>query len=411
MCSVLLLADCKNKPATSIPLVKTGTVSYPTSFSVLTNNEVLLDGGSAVTARGVCWSTKSNPILASKDSLTLDGTGAGVFQSKILNLKPGVTYYLKAYATNSEGTGYGNQATFASPAVIPTLTTTAPYANDDKVIFAGGNITSDGGSAIIARGVCWSKNSKPTIQHNLTKDGSGSGTFSSLINSFSKDSTYYLRAYATNSVGTAYGNTLKFSIGGLIVKDYDGNFYHVITIGVQVWMLENLKSTSFRDSTAIPLVEANSQWGSMGTPAYCWYNESQVDGNYIYGALYNWYAVSSGKLCPSGWHVPTDDEWTVLSDYLGGTAVAGGKLKEIAATHWKMPNAGATNETQFTALPGGSRSSSGLVENLGYYGNWWSASPVNSSTAYYRYMYSGTPELTRSFAGQKSGFSVRCIKN
>ena len=121
--------------------------------------------------------------------------------------------------------------------------------------------------------------------------------------------------------------------------------------------------------------------------------------------------MTSGKLCPTGWHVPTDVDWTILIDRLGGEALAGGKLKESSSVYWKVPNAGATNETLFSALPGGYRFNAGEYGNIGSYGNWWSSTSVNSTVAYYRYLYYGNGTVTRSYISQKYGLSVRCIKN
>ena len=140
------------------------------------------------------------------------------------------------------------------------------------------------------------------------------------------------------------------------IKDIEGNVYKTIAIGKQVWMTENLKTTKFNDGTSIPMVTENEAWIKLTTPAYSWYNNDSTANKNTYGALYNWYTVKTNKLCPAGWHVPTDAEWVALITYLEGFTVAGGKMKEKGIEHWKSPNEGATNETGFTALPGGYRS-------------------------------------------------------
>ena len=137
----------------------------------------------------------------------------------------------------------------------------------------------------------------------------------------------------------------------LTATDIDGNVYHTVTIGTQIWMVENLKTTRYNDGSPIPFVTDSSSWSNLTTPGYCWYNNDTTNKN-TYGALYNWFAVNTGKLAPTGWHVPTDDEWTTLTTYLGGESIAGGKLKETGTTHWRTPNAGATNEIGFTASSG-----------------------------------------------------------
>jgi uncharacterized protein (TIGR02145 family) len=141
------------------------------------------------------------------------------------------------------------------------------------------------------------------------------------------------------------------------LTDQDGNIYRTITIGTQTWMAENLRTTKYRDGTAIPNVTDNTAWSNLSTGAYCNYNNTEsADTIATYGRLYNWYAATDSRdIAPSGWHVPTDDEWTTLTTYLGGDSVAGGKMKETGTTHWVTPNGGATNESGFTALPSGVR--------------------------------------------------------
>jgi uncharacterized protein (TIGR02145 family) len=201
------------------------------------------------------------------------------------------------------------------------------------------------------------------------------------------------------------------SVSSSTVKDADGNVYHEVTVGTQVWMVENLKTTTYNDGTAIPLVTDNTVWGALTTPAYCWYNNDAGTNKSTYGALYNWYAVNTGKLCPKGWHVPSDAEWTTLTTYLGGESVAGGKLKEAGTTHWASPNTGANNSSGFTALPGGSHYSNGLFYIMGTYGFWWCATENTSTDAWHRYMNSSSAIVTPKTALKNLGFSVRCIKD
>ena len=199
-----------------------------------------------------------------------------------------------------------------------------------------------------------------------------------------------------------------------LIKDSDGNIYTSVQIGTQVWMKENLKTTKFNDGTAIPNVTDDTSWGALTTPAYCWYNNDAATYKATYGALYNWYAVASngGKnVCPTGWHVPSDVEWTTLSDYMGGESVAGGKLKETGTTHWISPNTGATNETGFTALPGGLRVDSGSCYDIGYGGVWWSSTEDSTSYAWLRYMGFSYTYVGRGYNNKLCGFSVRCVRD
>lgn len=196
------------------------------------------------------------------------------------------------------------------------------------------------------------------------------------------------------------------------MTDQDGNIYKTVTIGTQTWMAENLRTTTYNDGTAIPNVADEDEWGSLTTGAYCNYNNTNsVDIIATYGRLYNWYAVNTGKLAPTGWHVPTDAEWTELTDYLGETNFAGGKLKETGATHWYSPNEGATNETGFTALPGGGRGGRGDFDGIVSAGFWWSATESTDYYAWYRSMYNVTSNVLRSSYNQGFGFSVRCVRD
>jgi uncharacterized protein (TIGR02145 family) len=197
------------------------------------------------------------------------------------------------------------------------------------------------------------------------------------------------------------------------VTDIDGNVYHTVTIGTQVWMVENLKTTRCNDGTPITLETDGWAWTNLYAPGYCWYENDSATYKTTYGALYNWWAVNTGKLCPTGWHVPTDAEWAILTDYLGGTGVAGGKLKETGTIHWQSPNTGATNETGFTAVPGGYRLyQDGTFDHIGSTGYWWSSSEGDYSPLVWgRYIYFNDVIEDRIITFAYCGYSVRCIKD
>jgi len=218
------------------------------------------------------------------------------------------------------------------------------------------------------------------------------------------------------------------------VIDIDGNVYHTVKIGTQIWMVENLKTTKYNDGSAIPLVTDNKVWAALTTPGYCWYNNDSTNFISNYGALYNWYTVNTGKLCPKGWHVPTDVEWTILANYLGGETYnnnnteskTGGKLKESGTIHWSSPNEGATNETGFNGLPGGSRSYyKGDFTEIGIMGNywsvtegigmenevWWTSESGELIPAWSRTLSCFVSIINRNFGHKRSGYSVRCIKD
>jgi len=201
------------KTAAILPTVATTTASSVTNItsnSAKVGGEITADGGDPVTARGFCWSsTNATPTIA--DSKSTDGTGIGTFTSSLTGLLSGTTYNIRSYATNSVGTVYGNVITFTTTIILPTLTTTDITGITTSSATAGGNISADGGGAIVARGVCWNTTTGPTISNNKTTDGTGKGIYTSTLPGLTVNTTYYLRAYATNSAGTAYGNEITAS--------------------------------------------------------------------------------------------------------------------------------------------------------------------------------------------------------
>jgi uncharacterized protein (TIGR02145 family) len=197
----------------------------------------------------------------------------------------------------------------------------------------------------------------------------------------------------------------------VLIDSRDKQRYKIVKIGNQIWMAENLRTNIFNDGEAIPLITNPTEWSNSETPAYCWYNDNETAFKPTYGALYNWYSVNTGKLCPTGWHVPTDVEWTILTTYLARGGGAGGKLKEIGTIHWNPPNTGATNETGFTALPGGYRFYNGAYNYAGNRVYWWSSTEYSTNDAWNRNIYYSNSEINRLFNKKANGLSVRCLKN
>jgi uncharacterized protein (TIGR02145 family) len=195
------------------------------------------------------------------------------------------------------------------------------------------------------------------------------------------------------------------------ITDQNGNVYKTITIGTQTWMAENLRTTKFNDGTDIPLVKDKNTWSNLKTSGCCFYNNNPINKS-TYGVLYNWYTVNTGKLCPTGWHVPTNDEWQTLIDYLGGKIMAGGKLKEASMRHWDKPNTSATNESGFTGLPGGVRyGDSGTFVFVGEFGYWWSSERYDTYNAWYVDLYYENSLFLDSYGNKNTGFSVRCVRD
>jgi uncharacterized protein (TIGR02145 family) len=203
-------------------------------------------------------------------------------------------------------------------------------------------------------------------------------------------------------------------VRGEQIGDREGNLYNTVQIGEQVWMAEDLKTTLYNDGSPIPLVENYGDWANLTLPAYSWYNNDSMNAD-NFGALYNWYVVESGKLCPEGWHVPSDEEWIALEKALGGAEHAGGSMKEEGTASWKTPNMEATNESGFTALPGGYRSYNGTFNLMRTSAYWWSTTQKSwygsPTKVIYRYLRYDDQALPRHIAEKSNGFSVRCVKN
>ncbi|MDP3451369.1 MAG: FISUMP domain-containing protein [Bacteroidales bacterium] len=660
--SILILSACaKDKPGDiptkSAPTVTTNSISEITSTSAKSGGNVTSDGGATVTSRGVCWGTDQNPTISG--AKTTDGSGSGSFVSQISGLSPGVTYYIRAYAVNSAGTSYGSQLSFSTGASAPTVTTSTVADITTGTASGGGSVTSDGGGAVSARGVCWSTSQNPTILDNKSSDGTGSGNFSSTIFGLEPNSTYYVRAYATNSAGTSYGSSSSFTtkttetlvgaeqmfpssagntsaitldgvsvtcevingfyiyqgdiilaapqaqgvatkgaalniqtrhwpdnriyyninqslpdptrvtqainaivqvsnlefiqrtgesnyidfvfdhtgcssflgmVGGrqdirlanwatmgnviheichalgmlhehsksgrnnfitvvssniieryahnfaeftksintpinpeafdfqsimlysstsfsknnnptitkkdgstwavqrqflstsdiemintlyppiaVTMRDADNNVYETVTIGSQIWMDENLRVTRYKDRTSITMNSSDAGWSNSTTGSFCWYGNSEANKT-VYGALYNWNAVNSGKLCPDGWRVPTDADWTIMTDFIGGLIGNSGKLKSTGTALWAAPNTGATNSTGFSAKPGGYRYFTGAFGGQGYGADWWSSTEASADKSWVYGVNYNSNNITRYNDFKRNGFAVRCIK-
>ncbi len=308
---------------------------------------------------------------------------------------------------------------------VPVLTTAAVSAITQTTAMCGGTITSDGGAMVTARGVCWSTNPTPTVTDSRTTDGVGIDSFTSSITGLTVGTLYYVRAYASNGEGTGYGSIISLSTTDSVgtMTDIDANTYRTVKIGNQWWMAENLKVTHYRNGEAIPNVTDSTDWEALTTGAHCEYN-NDVNNVATYGRLYNWYAVSDSRnIAPAGWHVPTDAEWKQLEMALGMSqsqadvagiriTAEGGKLKAVGTAHWDSPNTGATNESGFSAMPGGERAGRAYY-NVGEYGNFWSSTveAFFDGSALYRYMYYRGSYIARNYEKKAHGCSVRCVRD
>jgi uncharacterized protein (TIGR02145 family) len=321
---------------------------------------------------------------------------------------------------------YNSQLPTQTSLCLPSITTNPPSSIGIDSVIVGGNITNDGGSSIVLRGVCYSTTPNPNMGNMRTEDGSGVGSFSTILRNLNPSTTYYVRSYAKNSNGVVvYGNEVSFSTGTPIpgircpgtpsVTDIDGNLYHTVQIGNQCWIQSNLKTSRYRNGDSIPM-NLMGYLGSFATGSYYIYNNDSLN-NYFFGKLYNHYAVTDSRgLCPTGWKVPSDTDWTVLSNNFGGDAISSASLRATDTLPtpfgWASPNLGATNNSGFTALPGGHINMSGLSGQLNLWGFWWTSTTTTSLNAWYRIMHHEFIHLYRydQNIGRTACFSVRCIK-
>ena len=486
--------------------VTTTSVTLITDSTAVSGGNVTASGGGTISARGIVWNTSVNPTIA-LSTKTTNGTGTGIFSSTLTGLAPGTPYYVRAYVTNNKGTAYGNEFTFTSLAKLPTVTTKAitgitqssatsggtitstggaahsekglvyatttnPTISNNKLVnntvgndwistltgltgntkyyirayatniigtaygvldsfttspiaptittnsaatitrttaISGGNISSDGGSAITGRGIVWNKTGSPSPlvgTDSIRTDASNTtGSYTLNLGNLNSGITYYVRAYATNAMGTSYGNQL--SLTTLPVLDTIGNQYTTITINGEEWFKENLKTTKYANGTDISNVTDNASWNNLSTGAWAYY-DNNVANDAIYGKLYNWYAVSDVRgLCPAGWHVADDLDWTSLTANYGTDASAGNELK--STTLWAAVNAN-NNTSGFGATPGGGRGG-GLFGDITNKGFWWTSTLFDPSTSYARRLEYNLDTVVRYYESNKSGFSVRCVKN
>jgi uncharacterized protein (TIGR02145 family) len=277
---------------------------------------------------------------------------------------------------------------------------------------SGGSILTNRLSDINTVGLCWNCLPEPTVYHHKIICTLDSASFIGNITNLLEDSLVFFRAFAITSYDTVYSEDKVFYTHRQdAVADADGNYYNTVKIGTQIWLGEDLKTTRLNDGTPITLLKENDKWAFNETPAYCWYANDSVSFSFPRGKLYNWFAVKTGKLCPTGWHIPSDMEWITLKNFLGGDSIAGGKLKTRGTFFWRSPNIMATGESGFSAFPGGLRNAAGAFSYVTIFNCWWSTDEYSSANANSWYVYHGSGYLYKQVALKPFGYSVRCLKD
>lgn len=518
--SIIIIQSCEDKPV--LPSVTTTIATEISATSAVSGGNITDDGGAQIITGGVCWNTSEN--LTTEGSRTIEGGKLSSFSSNISQLTPNTTYYVRAYAINSVGTGYGKSLSFKTlgdkPSLsnlnaskitinsttlngsvnaifLPTTVTfeyglTSSYGNTvtnaQNPVTGNSNVNVTADITGLAPGTTYhfriktenslgityssdmtfttlgkipSVTSKAVTNLQMTQaringvvnpnylpttvlfewgtttsfgntidltqnpiDGNSSVNVFTDLSGLSPMTTYYFRIKATNELGTSFGEILTFKTFAAI--DADGNGYYSVQIGSQTWLTENLKTTKFLNGDIIgTTIPATKDVLSESAPNYQWAPngiESNVD---IYGRLYSWYAVIDIRhLCPTGWSIPTDTEWTILTDFLtnNGYGIDGSGndiAKSMAAkTGWNpseamsiISNDPGNNSSGFTALPAGYRFGGDRFTTLGYVCTWWTSSEQLASTALYRELYNSVSFINIGITVKSaSACSIRCIK-
>ncbi len=442
------------------PTVTTNTVSNITVSSATCGGVVTSDGNVPVTARGVCWDTLPNPTVDDNDSLTFNGSGIGSFTSMLSGLAEGTTYYVRAYAINSVDTAYGEQKRFTTQ-ILPSVITDSVSNITTTSAECGGKVVSQGSSAVIYRGVCWSISQNPTVDDSHTTENGGVGSFSSSITGLYAGVRYYVRAYATSNAGTAYGEQVTFvttfTCGSNTVSDHEGNAYHTVQIGNQCWTKDNLRTTTSPSTGTYLIPPASTGYTYTGKQARWYNNDSTTYAPMNYGLLYNWnaavdtfntaygetsvntsssYAVSvtltdhRRGICPAGWHLPSDAEWTILTDYVSSQSqyICGNDssyiAKALASTEGWNTYSGtcavgydppANNASGFGAIPAGMLPLPGSLPGYeGYAGetaSFWSSTQFSIDFAYSRSLWNSGANVTWNGDSKSFSRSVRCLRD
>lgn len=391
----------------TLPVLSTIIPSNITQSTVKTGGNIYNNGGDKILEKGVCWSTSPNPTLSNNKIKNYETNNNFICDINVL--EPNTTYNIRAYAINSEGTAYGENCSFKTlnKITLPNITTKAVNYNSYMEVFTGGDITDNGGGTILEKGICWSSSQNPTINNSKIIFTGNNNSYDIKIKENTIGIMYYARAYAKNSAGISYGNQVAFISGNF--TDIDGNIYGSVKLGNQIWMKQNLRTKKYSNGDAIPYKDWNNNQEGRYAPS----NHPNTLSRY--GYMYNWYAAIDWRNpCPSGWSVPLSSDWRTLNSFLGGSSVAGKKLKSKEKTTYNWHNYSSnTNETNFSAFPNGYLSSNGSDYNqITYQGHFWTKSEGMINFSYYgvgAVMYDSSDKVTVDNYNKSSGKAIRCI--
>ncbi|MBN2777355.1 MAG: PKD domain-containing protein [Bacteroidales bacterium] len=428
---ILISTSCKKE---ELPILTTVSVSNITSNSADCGGDITFDGNTDILSRGVVWSESSNPTIENHDGISIDGTGTGIFNSTIVDLKHQTQYYVRAFASNSVGVSYGNEFSFTTDTII-SIISIADFSASHTFIAAGGTVSFTDESTNNPTSWEWSFSGgtpSSSTQQNPSVTYNSTGIFTvGLIVTYDNMSDTLIR-YDYINVGTS---GLPCANMPTYTDSRDGTVYPTVQIGNQCWMAKNL--------AYLPNV-VGPETGSLSTACYYVYgydgisvtDAKAVDNYSTYGVLYNWSAAMGGQessttnpsgvqgVCPTGWHLPSDEEWKELEMVIGLTQ------EEADVMGWRGTNEGskmATNaslwndgllvnnedfgSSGFKALPGGRRYLNGVFEYVNVTGNYWSATETYSDHAYHRLLGYQQSNVYRIDYDKQLGISVRCLKD
>jgi uncharacterized protein (TIGR02145 family) len=401
----LIFFSCKPK---SLPLVDT-TGATNVGFDKATFFGSL--AGKDITVKGFCWDTIINPDLT-KQTIELE-SGSKNFSATATNLKSGRKYYVRAYASNSEGTAFGDNK-FVFTTNIPIVTTNSAIIQSYSFAILSGNIQPKG-SSVVESGVCYDTLPNVTVSKSKLSSSNSNSMSLTFTNNIQKR-VYYFKAYATFNFGTVYGAENTFTLGPKVynefgkVKDWEGNEYKTVKIGTKTWMAENLRSTYFNDGTAITNKAAGQPFGSFNQPAYGYYNN--YINNLSEGALYNAYAANSSNLAPLGWHVASIEDWNELKTTIETANNGISAFQQLTQSYlWVGSNCIFRNWTNMKLDPLGYRSwiTSPYDDGRGYSAYFWTSSNTGANNYYITLSYCNFISLSDLYPS--NGLYVRCVKD